>query len=173
MTGVVTLPDEDVVISSPVHVFFHDDFYMDRKNHRLLAMRNDLAVIKLTQPIVLNERVNVINISNETYQPEDVFVVTTLSQNNLLFKLMYVHQVSVHPTDCGVSFFNHSSEICTTGINSPCDGDSGSGLIKKGSLIATLSYGINCDMSDEYELRDIYSDVTKRVPWIQSIITLD
>lgn len=178
--GTSFFPNDAAIVNRPVNLSIHENFFIDRGNDDLNDIRNDIALVKLSRPMIVSEQVKIILMTNISHHPEERFVVPIFEIiNESLFRLRIIQQVAIHPDACHMNTFNSSTQICTKGINAPCDGDSGSGLVKldngRSLLAGLLSFGLVCEETsarNKQESRDIFVDVMAYRSWIETKITL-
>jgi secreted trypsin-like serine protease len=152
------------------------------------TLANDVALIRLSQPLTINQRVQPIVLSNQ-YLPAGTQVFATgwglldpdsEDPANVLQELQTTVVdpatcASVMNADVGTTPIRMDGAHICIGTPAPnprtaCDGDSGGPLVTRDaagnwSLVGTTSWGsIGCD------LYGVYSHVRAQKPWIDSVI---
>ncbi|KAJ2941538.1 hypothetical protein O0L34_g14591 [Tuta absoluta] len=130
----------------------HPKFHIDDK-----SVKYDMAVIKLKEKLVFNEKINKINMAdasmilNEGDMLETVGFGFTEHMNNSLNQLLSVKLPFVNQKECKKDYENYDqhitdTEICAGGEagKGSCFGDSGGPLFYKGHLYGVTSWGKPC-----------------------------
>ncbi|XP_037535021.1 trypsin-like [Nematolebias whitei] len=139
---------------------------------------NDIMLLKLDRPAVINDKVEPISLPDASTPPLPNFSPCTVSGwgvtwmygNTLSSELMAV-DVSYY-SDCWSFYYFGvtSNNICAgspTGSKDSCQGDSGGPLVCNGKLEGIVSWGIGCGIP---EYPGVYTKARNYYTWIKSVI---
>ncbi|KAF7990729.1 hypothetical protein HCN44_000534 [Aphidius gifuensis] len=136
--------------------------------------QSDIAILKTTEPIQFNDKVQPINITfNNVYDTNDYPVILagwgyTSENGPTSEKLQEIDLKILDRETCKRSLWVSNSQICTleNGNSGPCYYDGGSPLTTDGIFIGLLSYGKPCSSGSPM----VYTIVHKHMDWINSAI---
>jgi len=132
-------------------------------NYNANTFQNDIAIMKLSSPLEMNEFVQPANIPTASFDPAQNLVVagwgTTSSGGNLATTLMKVTVPLVPRAECEDAYGSDIRDgmLCAgTGGKDSCQGDSGGPLHSGDTLVGVVSWGIGCA---EPGYPGVYTDV--------------
>lgn len=143
-------------------------------------MANDIALIKLSQPVVFNEMTNCVSLpssSNDEVKEKEPLVISgfgTLKEGGTAsFNLMMAGISKQAPSTCQRTYknFNAKKMICAGllqgGVDS-CQGDSGGPLVyqvteKPSVIVGITSFGAGCARKG---FPGVYTEVSQYLDWI-------
>ncbi|RZC32325.1 Trypsin domain containing protein, partial [Asbolus verrucosus] len=162
----LTGEDPNRVIVSTSTYFLHPDFNPD-------SLDNDIAVIKLRMPVMLNGYIQPIYMSSSNYVNSTTVIAFGFGQTTdpeLSNELKYVTLTTIPNAECRIFYGNQITDnmICASGNynEGTCIGDTGGGLIitngKHNLLVGVSSFisGNGCESTDP-------SGYTRAYPYTQ------
>jgi len=133
-----------ILFSQPL-ISMHTTQFITHPQHNANFNTNDIAIIRLPQPVQFSTNIRSINLPTQTmagdaFVGREVYVagfgVTTPNGNVMSEQLNFAHQIAISNADCLRDFasqFVTASTICAIGVNNtlqtPCFGDRGGSLV--------------------------------------------
>jgi len=155
-------------------VFMHEQY--DAKTHQ-----NDIAIIRLSKPVTISEKINIICLpgpearnTNETVWITGWGTTSFEGETSDILKQSSLHTM---PTRCGQIYgsYNNEKQMCAGaygGGRDTCQGDSGGPLMYESNgqwfLNGVVSYGYQCARDG---FPGVYARVSYYLPWIRSKIS--
>ncbi|CAF1367725.1 unnamed protein product [Rotaria sp. Silwood1] len=152
-------------------IFMHEQY-------DTLTSENDIAIIRLSKPVTISDKINVICLpgpeahnANETVWVAGWGTTSFQGQTSPVLKQASLH---VMPDRCGMIFrtYDNRKQMCAGaygGGHDTCQGDSGGPLMYESNgqwfLNGVVSYGHEC-ARDGYP--GVYARVSYYLPWIRS-----
>jgi len=152
-------------------IFMHEQYNTQTKE-------NDIAIIRLSKPVTISDKINVICLpgpearnTNETVWITGWGTTSFQGQTSPVLKQTSLHTM---PDRCGqiYSNYNNQKQICAGahgGGRDTCQGDSGGPLMYESNgqwfLNGVVSYGYQCAVAG---YPGIYARVSYYLPWIRS-----
>ncbi|CAF2818015.1 unnamed protein product [Rotaria sp. Silwood2] len=153
------------------NIFMHEQY-------NTLTSENDIAIIRLSKPVTISDKINVICLpgpeahnANETVWVAGWGTTTFQGQTSPVLKQASLH---IMPDRCGVIFRNYDNgkQMCAGaygGGHDTCQGDSGGPLMYESNgkwfLNGVVSYGYECARDG---FPGVYARVSYYLPWIRS-----
>ncbi|XP_018566991.1 serine protease persephone [Anoplophora glabripennis] len=154
--------------------------YIHPKWSRLL-LRNDIALIRLPSPVVLNNAIQIVSLAGDTsnsFEGHEARVsgwgLESDESTAISEVLRQVNIPVISNTVCNVAYLGviQETHICASGLGgkSTCSGDSGGPLVIGGVQVGIVSFGLG--LGCEIGWPPVFTRVTSFIEWIRGNITL-
>ncbi|XP_017775823.1 PREDICTED: transmembrane protease serine 11D-like [Nicrophorus vespilloides] len=135
------------------------------------SVKNDIALVRLKEPIEFSDKVKPINLPNEDTNEEDLILSgwgTTTYPGNSPDKLQTINLRSISNVKCAIEHAKNdvfATNICTLTKKGEgaCHGDSGGPLVHEDYQVGVVSWGIPCAKGKP----DVFTRVYGYLDWIK------
>ncbi|CAL4082952.1 unnamed protein product, partial [Meganyctiphanes norvegica] len=156
----------------------HLEFIIEHPFYDVISFVNDIAILKLAEPLVFNDFVGPITLPevNQTFDGEMCRVSGwgNMKQGSHPASILQFVDVPNIPDDTCNQYFEHDelfdSMVCAgydEGGMGSCQGDSGGPLVCSGVLAGVVSWGYGCAQPKN---PSVYTEVSYFVEWINAHI---